>query len=48
MITITFEEAQTKEQVEEMMTDVVAIEEVEGGWAVFTDAKDWEIWNNRH
>lgn len=32
------------EQVDAEHTDVVAIEVVEGGWAVFTDARDWEIW----
>lgn len=32
------------EEVEATHTDVVSIEPVEGGWRVFTDARDWEIW----
>ena len=47
MITITYEEATSIEQIEERMTDIVAIEEVDGGWIVFTDAKEWEIWQNQ-
>ena len=32
------------QQVEAEHTDVVAIEPVEGGWALFTDAQDYEVW----
>ena len=35
------------DEVDATHTDVVAIEVVEGGWAVFTDARDWEIWQGQ-
>ena len=34
-------------EVEATHTDVVEIVEVEGGWAVFTDARDLEIWQGQ-
>ena len=38
------EDYESIEQVEADHTDAVCIEPVEGGWAVFTNARDWEIW----
>jgi hypothetical protein len=32
------------DEVDATHTNVVAIEVVEGGWEIFTDARDWEIW----
>ena len=33
------------DQIEGDFTDVVAIEPVQGGWMVFKDARDLEVWN---
>lgn len=35
------------DEVESSHTDVVHIEPVEGGWLVFTDARDYEIWQGQ-
>lgn len=44
---VSNEDFATIEEVDEAHTDVVAIEPVEGGWQIFTDARDYEVWQGQ-